>query len=123
MLFGEGGKVGPDLTGGARRRDLDALLTKIIDPSSELPAESRLAIIKLKDGRTVAGIIDNRTARTLTLRSIAETIAVPLADVLSNEFAALSLMPEGLLESLDSNQRRNLVAYLMGDAQTPLPAR
>jgi hypothetical protein len=32
-------------------------------------------------------------------------------------------MPEGLLENLDPNQRRNLVAYLMGDAQAPLPAK
>ena len=52
----------------------------------------------------------------------AETVVVPLADISSTEFVAQSLMPEGFLESMDPNQRRNLVAYLMGAAQAPLPA-
>ena len=66
-LYGEGGKVGPDLTAGERRHSLDSLLSKITDPSSELPITSRLTIVKLKDGRTVTGFVDNRTSSTLTL--------------------------------------------------------
>ena len=53
VLYGEGGKVGPDLTGGERRRDLDSLLAKIVDPSAELPVDVAPALVKLKDGRTV----------------------------------------------------------------------
>jgi cytochrome c1 len=34
----------------------------------------------------------------------------------------LSLMPEGLLEALTDAQVRDLVAYLMGRTQVPLPA-
>jgi putative heme-binding domain-containing protein len=71
-LYGEGGTVGPDLTSGERRHDLDSLLLKITDPSAELPATSRYTTLKLKDGRTVGGIVDNRTATTLTLRTGAE---------------------------------------------------
>lgn len=122
VLFGEGGKIGPDLTGGQKRRDLDTLLAKIVDPNSELPLESRLTIVKLKDGRTVAGVVDNRTSATMTLRSAGEPTTVSLSDVASTELAPYSLMPEGLLEGLDATQRRNLVAYLMGDEQVPLPA-
>ena len=110
-LYGEGGKVGPDLTGGERRRNLDSLLTKITDPSSELPITSRFTLVKLKDGRTVSGIVDNRTATTLTLRSMADPITVPLADIQSTELSTVSIMPEGLLENLSAVQRRNLVAY------------
>ena len=62
VLYGEGGKLGPDLTGGERRHDLDSLLAKIVDPSAELPVASRYTIVKLKDGRTVGGIVDNRTS-------------------------------------------------------------
>ena len=122
-LYGVGGKVGPDLTGGERRRDLDSLLSKIVDPSAELPADSRLALVKLKDGRTVSGIIDNRTATTLTLRTTADPITVPLADIQATELSTLSIMPEGLFEGFSAEQRRNLVAYLMGSAQVPLPGR
>ncbi len=122
VLFGEGGKVGPDLTGGQKRRDLDVLLAKLVDPSSELPLESRLTIVKLKDGRTVAGVVGNRTPAAITLNTMGEPTTVSLSDIASTELAPYSLMPEGLFESLDATQRRNLVAYLMGDDQVPLPA-
>ncbi len=120
-LFGEGGKVGPDLTGGQKRRNLDTLLAKVVDPNSELPLESRLTIAKLKDGRTVAGMVANRTASTMTLKSIGDPVTVALSDVVSTDLAPYSLMPEGLLEGLDATQRRNLVAYVMGEEQAPLP--
>ena len=123
VLYGEGGKVGPDLTGGERRRNLDSLLTKITDPNSELPITSRFTLVKLKDGRTVSGIVDNRTATTLTLRSMGDPITVALAEIQSTELSTVSIMPEGLLENLSAVQRRNLVAYLMGNAQVPLPGR
>ena len=122
-LYGEGGKVGPDLTGGERRHDLDSLLSKIVDPGSELPANSRLTIVSLRDGRTVGGIVDNRTATTLTLRTNTDPVTVSIADIQSTELSTMSLMPEGLFEALTLQQRRNLVAYLMGNAQVPLPAR
>ena len=105
-LYGEGGKVGPDLTAGERRHDLDSLLSKITDPSAELPVTSRYTIVKLQDGRTVAGIVDNRTATTLTLRTAADPITVALADVASSEVSSVSLMPEGLFEGFTAEQRR-----------------
>ncbi len=123
LLYGEGGRLGPDLTGGARRHDLDSLLAKIIDPSAELPVASRYTIVKLKDGRTVGGIVDNRTATILTLRTVADPVTVAIADIQSTELSTASLMPEGMFEALSAEQRRNLVAYLMGTAQVPMPAR
>jgi putative membrane-bound dehydrogenase-like protein len=121
-LWGEGGSVGPDLTGGSRRRELDALLAKLVDPSSELPSDSRYTFLHLRDGRTLGGIVVNRTATTLTLRTVTESAAIALTDIESTETANYSIMPEGLLESLDATQRRDLIAYLMGDEQAPLPA-
>jgi putative membrane-bound dehydrogenase-like protein len=119
-LYREGGTLGPDLTGGERRHDLDSLIAKIVDPSAELPAASRYTIVKLKDGRTVGGIIDNRTATTLTLRTATMPISVAIADIASTELSNTSLMPEGLFETITTEQRRDLVAYLM--SKTP-PAR
>ena len=115
--------MGPDLTGGERRHDLDSLLSKVTDPSSELPLSSRFTIVKLKDGQTVSGIIDNRTATTLTLRFTGDPVTVAVKDIQSEELSTVSIMPEGLLESLTPVQRRNLVAYLMGTAQVPMPGR
>ena len=81
-----------------------------------------VTIVKLKDGRTVSGMVTNRTSATMTLGGLGDPVTVSLGDVSATELAPYSLMPEGLLESLDTVQRRNLIAYLMGEEQVPLPA-
>ncbi len=119
-LYGEGGSVGPDLT-GAGRDNLDYLIENIADPSTVVTADYRVAVVKTKDGRTLNGFIAARTARTLTVRSMAETVTVDRADVASVEESAQSMMPEGLLDTLTVSQRRDLIAYLMRRTQVPLP--
>src|SRR5256885_13541793 len=66
-LYGEGGKVGPDLTGGGRN-NLDYLLDNIVDPSAVVTSDFRISILDLKDVRVLNGIIAARTERTLTVR-------------------------------------------------------
>src|SRR5207245_2739422 len=43
-LYGEGGKVGPDLT-GSNRQDLDYLLVNIVDPSAVIAKDYMVSII------------------------------------------------------------------------------
>lgn len=119
-LYGQGGAIGPDLT-GAGRDNLDYLLENIADPSAVVTADFRISVVKLKDGRTLNGFIPARTARTLTIKSMAETHTVERADVSSIEESSQSMMPEGLLETLTPEQRRDLIAYLMHPTQVPLP--
>jgi hypothetical protein len=54
-------------------------------------------------------------------QTASEPVALSLSDVVANELARLSLVPEGLLERMDATQRPNLGAYLMGDEQASLP--
>ncbi len=119
-LYGEGGEVGPDLT-GAGRDNLDYVLENIIDPSAVVTADFRVATVKLKDGRVLNGFIAARTGRTLTVRSMTESQTVERADVAAVEDSAQSMMPAGLLDALTPAQRRDLIAYLMHRAQVPLP--
>ena len=55
-LYGEGGKVGPDLTGGGRN-NLDYLLENIVDPSAVVTADFRMSIVELKDGGVLNGLV------------------------------------------------------------------
>jgi len=71
-LYGEGGKVGPDLTGGGRDI-LDYLLENIVDPSATVTADFRMSIVELKDGRVLNTLLAARTERTLTLKTMTET--------------------------------------------------
>jgi putative heme-binding domain-containing protein len=119
-LYGEGGKVGPDLTGGGRD-NIDYLLENIVDPSAVVTADFRMSLLELKDGRILNGLIAAKTERTLTLKTMTETLTIEKSDITETRESALSLMPEGLLETLSQNQARDLIAYLMCRTQVPLP--
>ena len=119
-LYGEGGKVGPDLTGGGRD-NLDYLLENVLDPSAVVTADYRMSIVDLKDGRVLNAIIAAKTDRTLTLKTMTETLTVERSEVTEIRDSTLSLMPEGLLEALPPDQARDLIAYLMQKTQVPLP--
>ncbi len=119
-LYGQGGEVGPDLTGSGRD-NLDYLLDNISDPSAVVSADFRMTVANLKDGRTLNALVAARTERTLTLKTMTETVTVQRSDVTSMQESALSLMPEGLLEAMTPEQQRDLLAYLMHKSQVPLP--
>ena len=53
----------------AATSNIDTLLAKVVDPNSELPLESRLTIAKLKDGRTVAGMVRERTPAAVKVQT------------------------------------------------------
>ncbi len=117
-LYGEGGTVGPDLTGSGRS-NLDYLLDHIVDPGAVVPADYRMAIVSLKDGRVLNGVMRDRNGRTVTVQSQTEEVTVEETDITSLEQPEQSLMPDGLLEGLSSEQARDLVAYLMHSQQVP----
>lgn len=121
-LYGNGGQIGPDLTGGGRA-NLDYLLENIVDPGAVVSADFRLQVLTLKDGRVLNGMITAKTERSLTLRTTTEAIAIERTEIQEQREIAQSLMPEGLLSALEEGQARDLIAYLMAPTQIPLPAK
>jgi putative membrane-bound dehydrogenase-like protein len=120
QLYGEGGKVGPDLTGSGRAV-LDYLLENIVDPSAVVASDYRLALLTLKDGRSVNGILREQTPQTVTVQNPVERITLDRREIESLEISPQSMMPEGLLDGLAPDDRRDLIAYLMHPRQVPLP--
>lgn len=116
MLYGAGGKVGPDLTGSGRA-NLDYLLENIADPSSVIGADYRMVVVTLKDGRILSGVVAAQTDKTLTLRMLTEETVLEKADIVKQESPPLSMMPEGLLLAFQPDQVRDLLAYLMSPRQ------
>ncbi|MEW6306603.1 MAG: PVC-type heme-binding CxxCH protein, partial [Verrucomicrobiota bacterium] len=119
-LYGQGGAVGPDLT-GAGRDNLDYVLDNVVDPSAVVSADFRMTIVTLKDDRVYNGLVTAKTDRTITLKTMTETLTLERKDIQSSQESTLSLMPEGLLDTLTFEQRRDLIAYLMHRSQVPLP--
>lgn len=120
MMYGQGGKIGPDLTGSGRA-NLDYLLENIADPSGVVSADYRMSILTLKDGRSLSGVIAERNDRTLTLRTLTEVLTLDRSDIARTDASPMSMMPEGLLLALHPDQVRDLIAYLMHPVQAQLP--
>ena len=115
-LYGQGGKLGPDLTGSGRT-NLDYLLENITDPSAVVSADYRITTVTLKDGRTLSGTLGPKTDRTITLRLPTGDTTLETSTISKQETTAVSMMPEGLLAAFQPDQVRDLIAYLMHQGQ------
>ena len=113
-LYGEGGDLGPNLT-GSDRRNLDYLLGNIFDPSATVPAAWRVSTVLLADGRVLTGVVDDTAADTITVSTADAVVTLPTGDLLAVEASDASLMPEGLFQPLSETQIRDLIAYLRSD--------
>jgi putative heme-binding domain-containing protein len=118
-LFGEGDQVGPDIT-GSNRTNLDYILQNIVDPSAVLGNDYRMTVLELADGRVVSGLIQQETDSALTVRTLNDTVLVAKADVEHQSLSPLSMMPEGLLDRMQPQEVRDLIAYLASPTQVPL---
>jgi putative membrane-bound dehydrogenase-like protein len=118
-LFGEGGKVGPDIT-GSNRADLDYILENIVAPSAVLAKDYRMTILQTSDGRAVSGLVQLETDSALTIRTINDTLVVAKADIEASKLSELSMMPDGLLDNLPTDEIRDLIGYLGSPTQVPL---
>lgn len=114
-LYGIGGTLGPDLTGGGRQT-LEYLLDNLLFPNAIVPSDFRQTTLSLKDGRTLTGIARSRTPQAIVLDMVGDRLTVQRGDIERDEIAPTSLMPEGLLESLPLPQVLDLFAYLMSSA-------
>lgn len=111
-LYGDGGSIGPDLT-GANRGNLDYLLENILDPSSVVPKQFTVSVMELKSGRVVSGVIVAETPNTLTVQTDKDQVVIALADIEERVRTTKSLMPDGLLSTLSDDQVRDLLAFVM----------
>ena len=112
VVHGDGGALGPDLTGSGRH-DLDYLLANLVTPSATVSPDYRMKQLVLADGRVLSGIVARRTADTVVLRTPTGEETVPVADVEETVDGGVSLMPEGILDRVGERGAADLVRFLM----------
>ena len=116
-MYGEGGILGPDIT-GSNRTNLDYLLSNILDPSGEIQDDYKMVMVTTRDGRTYAGNVAAESERTLTLRVVGQdAVVISKSNIQSHEKSTLSMMPEGMLQNLTDTEVLDLVSYLMSTRQ------
>lgn len=118
-MHGEGGAIGPDLT-GSNRTDLDYVLENVLDPNAVIGADYQLTVFTLKDGRVVSGMVRGENDTAVTVQMADQTTVVEKRHIEERQTLPISMMPEGLFASIQDSEVRDLIAYLREPRQIPL---
>jgi putative heme-binding domain-containing protein len=122
----EGGAVGPDLTQLAGRFSAREILESVVEPSKVISDQYQAVTIITDDGKTVTGRIVNLSNNNLMVSTnMLEPGSLTTVDarlVESITPSKTSMMPEGLLNVLQEDEVRDLIAYLLsrGDREHPM---
>ena len=115
-----GRDIAPDLT-GYERGNLDFLLPAIVDPNLGVREEFELVTLTLRqkgdldsaETTALTGFISDATDQTVTLKDlVGNKTLIAKRDISEQNRAAISVMPEGLLDALTDQQIRDLFAFL-----------
>lgn len=122
---GEGGTVGPDLTGIGKRLRPHDLLESILLPSKIISEGYATTEIETKSGDVITGRVERENDRELVVRpSLASdtVITIRKSDVRQQTLSKTSNMPTGILNTLEESQILDLLAYLLSDSNPDNPA-
>lgn len=111
IFNGQGGTVGPDLTGIGARAPSEVLID-IVDPNRSVEANYRMWNVTTKDGQTFAGRLEAETQTTVEILDTAsQKHVIQRKDIESLEPSNLSIMPVGF-EALPPEDIKALLSYL-----------
>ena len=122
-LAGEGSAVGPDLTGVGRRFGVRDILQAIIEPDHEVSDQYRPTVFEA-GGRTIVGRVTNLNEDSILVSTDMldpkKEIRIRRDEITAQRPATVSLMPAGLVDTLDEGELLDLVAFLRaGGAEAP----
>ncbi|MCB1089597.1 MAG: c-type cytochrome, partial [Verrucomicrobiae bacterium] len=112
---GYGGDIGPDLTSIRNKFDVAYVLESILDPSKVISDQYGSSMVTTKDGGVHTGLVVEKgeSLEVYPPDAKAEPVKVNRADVVKIERVPVSQMPPGLINVLNGDEVRDLMAYLM----------
>ncbi len=110
---GVGIDFGPDLSHIGTKWNRAAMIDQILAPSKIVEPQWQLTTVELKGGQGKAGFITARSDAEITLKMAGGIIEkIPTTQVTNTSASRLSMMPEGLLQSLTAQEAADLLTYL-----------
>ncbi|MEQ8525623.1 c-type cytochrome [Gracilimonas sp.] len=111
---GYGGNIGPDLSTIGLRSSVEVLLEDIIHPSSMISDQYSSSEVTLKNGDLILGLVveEADTIKIYPRNADQLPITVHKEEVSSIEPSSISQMPADLLNPLNEEELRDLIAYL-----------
>lgn len=120
VLYGEGGKIGPDLT-GSNRANLDYILLNSVDPSYDVPNGYKMVTIVTVDGRVVSGVIAEEDGTRVVLKTVEQPrLVIAKEDIEERKISSKSMMPDGQLEKMQRQEVIDLIKYLRTTEQVEM---
>jgi len=114
-IYGEGAKVGPDITASGRA-SFDQLLSNVFDPSLVIGQDYQVTTVVTKDGRNLTGLMVENNKQRIVIRMAGESEeTIPRNNVEFTRLSKLSMMPEGVEKIFSKQDLADLFAYLSLD--------
>ena len=113
-INGEGGRIGPDLSGAGNRFSQIYLIESILEPSRALAPSFHSHHITLNEGNAVFGAKVAEDAESITIGDAAGQLHQILkAQIRRHEEQQVSIMPPGLEKRMTPRQFTDLLAFLL----------
>ena len=113
---GDGGGIGPDITGAGNRYNLHDLLENIIEPSKVVSDQYESHEIETKDGTLVTGriVVEENGKLFVMTNPFApnDLVAIESNEIKNKTVSKTSIMPPGLINLLNPDELLDLLAYL-----------
>jgi putative heme-binding domain-containing protein len=112
----EGGGMGPDLTVVSGRFGTRDLLESIIEPSKVISDQYAAIVVTTTDGKQIVGRVVNLFGDTMVVNTdmldANKLMPIDRNRIDSIDASKISMMPEGLIDTLNHEEILDLVAYL-----------
>jgi putative heme-binding domain-containing protein len=113
----DGGAQAPDLTGAAGRFSARDLLESVIHPSKEISDQYAAVMFKLDDESIVVGRIVNQNGEGIMVNTNMLDpnlmVRIPVNRIEETRPSPKSMMPEGLLDTLNAEEILDLLAFVL----------
>jgi putative heme-binding domain-containing protein len=115
---GEGGTLGPDLS-NLPSKNAASVLKDIKEPNASINPDYVAYNVTLKNGESLTGFVRAQDEQSLRLVAAdGKENILPRSEVHSLAPSSISLMPAGLLDSLNEGQIRDLLTFLLNAPPT-----
>lgn len=80
-----------------------------------------MELVQTDTGRVITGLVVDESEIALTIQTANERLVVPKSEIEERTLSKVSMMPDGMLQTLTSDQVRNLFGYLASPKQVAIP--
>ena len=125
-MRGEGGAIGPDLTQLGTRFSNKDMLEAIINPNKSISDQYAATHFTLKNGESIVGRLMSEDAKSYSVSQNPydpeAVVKILKKNVASHKYSPVSIMYGNLVNSLNEEELKDLMAYLMvgGNENSPV---